>query len=157
MKRKLYLRFVSAISLMAILSCDSQPEPVGDRVPEGFYPGLRVGTPLSEVRKAYPNLRFQPYYGFVADTPSAPKLFDRFGVQVSTPVSDLPPSMHDRVSTVHLFSNSGKHSHCCRARYHPSLESITSHRLWREVKAHSSVALGSYEPGFRCAPQPSYG
>jgi hypothetical protein len=106
MRRGNYFVVVLSILLAASISCDSRSLNSGDRVLENFYPGLRVGMRLSDVRRVYPNLRFQPYYGFVADTSSNSTLFGRFGVKVTAPVRQTPPSMSSRVVTFHLFSSS---------------------------------------------------
>lgn len=63
--------------------------------------------PVSELQQAYPNLRFQSYYGFVVDASSYDSSFVRLGVQVAASVRQAPPSMEDRVATFHLFSAFG--------------------------------------------------
>jgi hypothetical protein len=105
------MRYLSFGVLLAILgttsSCGSQKQALENRVLNTFYPGLRVGMELEEVVRAYPNLRFQPYYGFIADTSSENRLFGQLGVQVSALAQQSPPSMQDRAATFHLFASSG--------------------------------------------------
>jgi hypothetical protein len=108
MKRRNHSVVAFSIILAATLSCNSQRPNSADRVLERFYPGLRIGMRLSEVRQAYPNLRFQSYYGFVADTPSDKNMFNSIGVKVAATVQKTPPSARDRVIAFHLFSDSGK-------------------------------------------------